>query len=322
MTSLLSLESLPALGIGLNFQKSYCPLLKNYRQYIDFVEFNPDSLCQWTSCQSTMQNQEWVLELNTEQLEQLKAACSGFPLVAHGLSLSIGSASGWNHSYPKLLGDVSSQIGFPWHSEHLGFLDLITPEGQYLHAGTQLPMPFTEAALELLIPRINTMIEQFNKPFLMENTTYYFDGIASDDMDEIDFLNQLCERSDKGFGLLFDLYNFYCNAINFGFDPYQKLEKLNLDYVVELHLAGGTDYKEFMLDVHSNTTPEPVWEMLSWLLQRAPNVKGVVFELLEQALDNVAEIGILRNLERAQSYWKDTASVRCVHSKEVCYELA
>src|SRR5690606_41357436 len=100
-----------------------------------------------------------------------------------------------------------------------------------------------------------------------------------------------------------DLYNFYCNALNFGFDPYQTLRKLDMSRVVEIHIAGGSVHKGFLMDVHSSNTPEPVWDLLQWTLNRAPNVKAVVYELLEQALNAVTEEGICRNLERAHIYW-------------------
>ena len=138
-----------------------------------------------------------------------------------------------------------------------------------------LPLPFTEEALALLAPRAAALGSRYAAPFLLENFTYYLPDLPSDDgRDEVAFLNDLTERS--GCGLLLDLYNFYCNAVNFRFDPYAALSRLRLDRVIEIHIAGGATHDGFQLDVHSKTTPEPVWELLEWVAPRAPHLAGVV----------------------------------------------
>lgn len=296
-----ALAQLPVLGVGINYQKSYSGILNRHPNLVDFLEFNPDALCSWQK-----QSGLWQLQLNPTLYKHFSDVRRQLPLTVHGLNLSIGTASGWNKSYLNILDDLASNVVFPWHSEHLGFIDVITREGDYLHAGTQLPMPFTEEALELLVPRVQKMIRRYQLPFLLENTTYYLPGMASEDLDEVDFLNRLCQRSGEGCGLLLDLYNFYCNAVNFGFNPYAALEKLDMERVVEIHVAGGSQHKGFHLDVHSNHTPEPVWELLKWVLARAPNVKAVVYELLEQALKAVTEEGVCHNLERTRTYWQES----------------
>jgi uncharacterized protein (UPF0276 family) len=287
--------------VGINYQKSYASILSEHSDLVDFLEFNPDALCSWQQ-----RSGQWQLLRNPSLYQNFLQIRQQLPVTVHGLSLSIGSASGWNESYLAILDEMQSEVPFYWHSEHVGFLDVVTPDGEYLHAGTQLPMPFTYEALELLVPRVQRMIEHYQRPFLLENTTYYFPGIASDGMDEVNFLNALCLRSGERCGLLLDLYNFYCNAENFAFDPYTALEKLDMSRVVEIHIAGGSQHKGFHLDVHSNHTPEPVWDLLQWVLARAPNVKAVVYELLEQALDAVTEAGVCRNLERARHHWNQS----------------
>lgn len=294
------LAQLPVLGVGINYQKSYAGIISRHSHLVDFLEFNPDALCSWQE-----KSGRWQLLRNPVLYENFLHIRQQLPVTVHGLSLSIGSASGWNESYLDILDGMQPAVTFPWHSEHLGFLDVLTPEGEYLHAGTQLPMPFTAEALDLLVPRVQRMIARYQLPFLLENTTYYLPGMDSEGMDEVDFLNALCKRSGEQCGLLLDLYNFYCNAVNFGFDPYRALEKLDMARVVEIHIAGGSQHKGFHLDVHSNHTPEPVWQLLQWVLTRAPNVKAVVYELLEQALDAVTEKGVCQNLERAHDCWRE-----------------
>lgn len=301
MCDVNALAQLPVLGVGINYQKSFHRLVAQTSGLVDFLELNPDALCTWQQTSG-----DWRLLPSARLLREFQQVAQDLPVVFHGLSLSIGSASGMNEGYLQLLDELQPQLVFPWHSEHLGFLDVITTDGGYLHAGTQLPMPFIEESITLLAPRIQRIIAAYARPFLLENTTYYLPGIAARGADEVDFLNRLCRRGGAGCGLLLDLYNFYCNARNFDFDPYHALAQLDLERVVEVHIAGGSERKGFQLDVHSNHTPEPVWDLLHWLLGRAPNVKAVVYELLEQALGTVTEKGICQNLERARFHWEQT----------------
>ena len=100
---------------------------------------------------------------------------------------------------------------------------------------------------------------------------------------------------------MFDLYNFHCNAVNLGFDPLEALSRLRLDRVVQVHLAGGSTHDGFLMDVHSDVVPEPVWELLEWLVPRAPNLAGISYELLEEARVRPEDVG--RQLERARAVW-------------------
>lgn len=295
---------LPRLGVGINYQKAFSPVVRQRPDLVHFLELSPDALCSWQ-----LRAGRWQLTLNRELFRQFEHVRGDLPVAVHGLSLSIGSASGMSQSYIALLDSLNGTLPFAWHSEHLGFLDLLTAEGEYLHAGTQLPLPFTEESIELLVPRIRWIIEHYNRPFLLENTSFYLPGMDYEGIDEVEFLNRLCARSGERCGLLLDLYNFYCNALNFGFDPYLALERLDMSRVVEVHVAGGSVHKGFHLDVHSDHVPDAVWDLADWLLPQAPNVKALVYELLEQALDLVTEEGVQANLQRANNSWRNAQLV-------------
>jgi uncharacterized protein (UPF0276 family) len=300
----------PRLGVGINYQPEFRTLLNRSEELIDFIEVSPDILC------NENLNKIGQIRFNFERLQTALNYGSKFPVVVHGLGLSIGSASGWNEDYITLLDRFNELQRFYWHSEHLGFLHIQRPSGELEHAGVQLPMPFTSEALELLIPRIDFLCHRYDKPFLIENTTYYLPDMPNDiGMDEIVFLNRLTEKTSCG--LLLDLHNYYCNAVNFGFDPIEGLSRLNMDKVAEIHIAGGTAYspgginqdntdvsaRQFLLDIHSDVVPEPVWDLLDWTLKRAPNVSAIVYELLEQAHNIVDDEKIGRQLMRAKDLW-------------------
>jgi uncharacterized protein len=308
---MISTMKIPKLGVGINYQPGFIPLLDSSEHLVDFIEISPDLLCK------EFQGHSGQLEFSSERLQLALQYADKFPVVVHGLGLSIGSASGWNEDYLVVLDQFRAFQHFHWHSEHLGFLQFQQSNGEMSHAGVQLPLPFTSEALALLVPRINHLSERYDVPFLIENTTYNLPDMPDDaGMDEIAFLNALTEFTPCG--LLLDLYNYYCNAINFGFDPYAGLSRLNMDAVIEIHIAGGVGYssgglqqngmksgaQKFLLDVHSDVVADPVWDLLDWTLARASNVSAVVYELLEQAHNIVGNELIREQLAKAKQLWK------------------
>ena len=294
----------PKLGVGFPCQQGLRGAIDVCRELIDFFELSPDLLCD-----ERMVGGRRLLEYRPPSLAEALECCAERPLVVHGLGLSIGSAHGWEEGYLRILDELHSRREFVWHSEHLGFMTARGLDNQPLHTGVPLPLPFTEEALDLLAPRARSLCRRYGVPFLIENLTYYLPDLPADGgRDEVEFLNDLTERS--GCGLLLDLYNFHCNSVNFGFDAKEALSRLRLDRVVQIHLAGGTTHDGFMLDVHSDFVPEPVWDLLDWVAPRAPNLSGIVYELLEQALDIVGVEGIGRELERAHRAWEKHCAAR------------
>ncbi|MFP2934216.1 DUF692 family multinuclear iron-containing protein, partial [Pyxidicoccus sp. 3LG] len=280
------------LGVGLTYIPG-SPAVEASRGAVDFLELSPDILCH-----EHVEGGTRRLVPQPARLEQMLRDTEGVPVVVHGLGLSIGSARGWNTGYLELLDAMRELRPFFWHSEHLGFLTVDGPGGGELNVGTPLPLPFTEEALEMLVPRGAALARRYEVPFLLENLTWYLPGLPSDGgRDEVAFLNDFVERS--GCGLLLDLYNLHCNAVNHRFDAFEALGRLRLDRVVQVHVAGGDTHDGFLMDVHSDVVPEPVWEMLEWLMPRAPNLAGVSYELLEEA--RLGPDVVLQQLERARA---------------------
>jgi uncharacterized protein len=283
------------LGVGITYLANNPAAMEASRGVVDFFELSPDVLCHELG-----QGHARRLVPRPELMERALRDTESLPLVIHGLGLSIGSAHGWNEGYLRLLDALWARRPFPWHSEHLGFMVVKPPEGGELHTGIPLPLPYTEESLELLVPRGAALARRYGVPFLLENLTHYLPDLpAEGGRDEVAFLNDFAERS--GCGLLFDLYNFHCNALNHGFDAREALGRLRLDRVVQVHLAGGGTHDGFLMDVHDNVVPEPVWELLEWLVPRAPHLAGISYELLEEA--QVGPDSIRRQLERARAIW-------------------
>lgn len=285
------------IGVGFTWQAGLQEALGRGWDLVDFLEISPDVLCR-----EAISKGNRSLEYHPALLQEALASATERPIVIHGLGLSIGSATGWSEEYISILDQFHQQEPFRWHSDHLAFLLTTTPEGEPLHTGIPLPLPFTEEALDLLVPRAAAMIARYGVPFLLENLTYYLPGLPSDNgWDEIAFLNELTTRS--GCGLLLDLYNFYCNAINFGFDALEALQRLRLESVIEIHLAGGATHDGFLTDIHTREVPEPVWKLLEWLAPRAPNLAGIVYEVMEPAIPILGAARLTAQLERVRKIW-------------------
>ena len=286
----------PRLGIGMTYLGNATAAMSVARDLVDFFELNPDLLAREVGHGLARR-----LIPQPDLVERALRDTAGRPIVVHGLGLSIGSAHGWDTGYLELLDAVHAARPFVWHSEHLGFLVVRTADGRELHTGVPLPLPFTEESLALLVPRGAALTERYGVPFLLENLTYYLPDLPSEDgRDEVGFLNDFVERS--GCGLLFDLYNFHCNAVNLGFDAREALSRVRLDRVVQVHVAGGGSHDGFLMDVHSTVVPEPVWELLEWLVPRAPHLAGVSFEMLEEAALPAAVVR--EQLERLRAIWQ------------------
>jgi uncharacterized protein (UPF0276 family) len=284
------------LGIGCSLLPSLSGVIAELTDVIDFVELGPDTLCREVG-----RGRHATMCFVPDLLEEVLHATRDLPTVVHGVELSIGTASGWNDAYVEVLDEWRSRRSFPWHSEHIGFL--FTRRGERVcHAGVPLPLPFTREAVTLVAGRARTIGDRYGVPFLLENAAYYLSDLPHDKgWDEATFLSELAAASDCG--LLLDLFNLYVNATNHGLDPIGLLERMPLERVVEVHVAGGDAADGFLLDSHSGAVPEPVWALLEWLLPRAPNVAGVVFEVLESHFPRVGPAVMRRELTRLREVW-------------------
>ena len=145
-----------------------------------------------------------------------------------------------------------------------------------------------------------------DRPFLLENNVCYF-RYPGQEFTEERFLNELCDRS--GCGVLLDLHNLHTNAVNHGFNATTYLRDLNMDHVVEIHIAGGVSMMGFHTDSHTGPVAEPVWQLLEQTVPRASNLRGVTFEFHESSYGVLGEGGILEQIDRARNIVRGQARV-------------
>ena len=213
-------------------------------------------------------------------LERIRA---NYPIVLHGVSLSIGSTEPLNHEYLKVLKGLSRRIQAPWISDHLCWTGT---EGVNLH--DLMPMPYTEEALRHLVPRIGEIQEFLGERILLENVSSYV-GYRSSEMSEWEFLSELSARADCL--LLLDVNNIYVNSVNHRFDAETFIRGVPRKRVAQIHLAGHERQDAFIVDTHDSPIAKAVWTLyrsackrfgpVSTMIERDANIPPLK-ELLEE----------------------------------------
>jgi len=224
-----------------------------------------------------------------------------YPLVTHGLTLSIGAPDAPDSEYVAELGDELARLGSPWHSDHLAFT---SSAGRSFHE--LLPLGFSRDAAARIADRLEALAATLARPVALENITYYAHP-GKPELAEGDFLHTLFERTRAG--LLLDVNNVYVNARNHGFDARAMLETFPLERTVEIHVAGHTRTPSgLILDTHGAPVEPEVLELLAWTLERT----GPKPVLLERDND-VPELAVLLAevraiaavVERATANWQE-----------------
>jgi uncharacterized protein (UPF0276 family) len=200
-------------------------------------------------------------------LERIRA---DYPLVLHGVSLSIGSTAPLDRDYLRDLKQLAARVEPAWISDHLCWTGV---EGVNLH--DLLPLPYTEEALAHLVPRIHAVQDALGRQLVLENVSSYV-GYVSSQMSEWEFLARLCVAADCR--LLLDVNNVYVNSVNHGFDADEFIHGVPPDRVAQIHLAGHERQGSFIIDTHDAPVAPEVWA----LYQRAAARIGPVSTLIER----------------------------------------
>ncbi|MGI0115540.1 MNIO family bufferin maturase [Zooshikella sp. RANM57] len=200
----------------------------------------------------------------------LEAIREQYPIAMHGVSLSIGSTDPLNTHYLKNLKSLADRINPIFISDHLCW----TSVGG-INSHDLLPLPYTEASIKHIVERINAVQDYLGRQILLENLSSYI-MFAESDMTEWDFVSEITERADCL--LLLDINNIYVSARNHQFDPIDYLKGVPAGRVMQHHLAGHSDYGEYIIDTHDAPVVDPVWQ----LYKVAAELFGPVSTMIER----------------------------------------
>lgn len=186
-------------------------------------------------------------------LAMLDAIRERYPMVMHGVSLSIGAAAGPDPAYVQQLGALARRVQPMWLSDHLCWTGV---HGKQLH--DLLPLPYTEEALRLVVRHVQQVQHTLGRRILLENVSSYIE-FADSRMSEWAFLREVCEQADCL--LLLDLNNIHVSAVNHGYDALTYLHHMPVGRVAQIHLAGHTDHGDHLVDTHDHPVADPVWAL-------------------------------------------------------------
>ena len=201
----------------------------------------------------------------------LEAAAERFPIVTHGLTLGFGAPEPFEAGYVRALRDFLHRLHVPWHSEHLCFTG---SDGVMLH--DLLPLPYSREAVRVAVARIRELRDRLELPLALENVSYYA-TTGRPEMSELDFLLEVLEGADAK--LLLDVNNVFVNSRNHGFDPRAYIDRIPVERIVQLHVAGHYVRPDgLILDTHGDAVRDEVFQLLDYTLRRV----GPVPVLLER----------------------------------------
>ena len=236
-------------------------------------------------------------------LAVIERAAARRPLVLHSIGMSLCSAEIFDLPYVENLAAWCRRFDCEWASEHLSFTRV--GGGHEINASVALPVAYDAEMLELLCTRVREVQQRLARPFLLENNVYYVD-FPEQEMGEAEFLNRLMRET--GCGMLLDLHNAHTNALNHGFDAEAFLLSLDLDRVVEIHVAGGDEMMGFHTDSHTGPVADEVWSLLECVVPHALHLRGVTFEFHESSWPLLHDAGVLAQLERARDILRACAA--------------
>ncbi len=201
-------------------------------------------------------------------LDVLERIRRDYPLVLHGVSLSIAGTDPLDPAYLDALRALADRFEPAWLSDHLCWTGV---DAHNLH--DLLPLPWTEEALAHVVARVARVQDVLGRRLVLENVSSYL-SFTHSTMSEWEFLAEVARRADCD--LLLDVNNVYVSAFNHGFDPRTYIDAIPPERVVQIHLAGHSDYGTHLLDTHDAPIADAVWELYRHTIARLGRVPTLV----------------------------------------------
>jgi uncharacterized protein (UPF0276 family) len=210
----------------------------------------------------------------------LEGVRSRYPIVMHGVSLSIGSVDPLNFKYLKQLATMIRRFEPAWVSDHLCWTGV---GGRNLH--DLLPLPYTDEVVRHIASRIRQVQDILARTILIENVSSYMEFTCSR-LSEWEFLSAVADEADCA--ILLDINNIFVNAFNHGFDAVRYIDSVPAGRVMQFHLAGHSDHGTYLMDTHDHPIRLEVWRLYEHAVRRF----GQVPTLIEWD-DNIPEFEVL-----------------------------
>jgi uncharacterized protein (UPF0276 family) len=269
----------PDLGVGIGLRTVHYPHILEKKPEIDFFEILSENYM------NTGGRPVWTLDQVAER----------YPIVMHGVSMSIGSVDPLNFEHLRKLKALADRTKAHWVTDHLCWTGVA---GRNTH--DLLPMPLSEEALRHVVARVRTVSDVLERPLILENASTYAE-FTSSSMPEWEFFARLMDEADCG--MLLDVNNVYVSSFNHGFDPIAYLDAVPPERVVQYHLAGHLNKGTHIIDTHNDYVIDEVWKLYDHSVRRTGNVAT----LLEWDADIPAFEVVHAEALKARAYRREKA---------------
>jgi len=255
----------PFLGFGLGLRTEHYQHVIDNKPQVDWFEIISEN----------------YMVPGGKPLANLDKIRQDYPMVMHGVSMSIGSTDPINTHYLAKLKQLIDRVEPKWISDHLCWTAV-----DHINSHDLLPLPYNESTIDHLVDRIKQVQDTIGRQMLIENLSSYVTYNHSD-MPEWEFVNEIAKRADCY--ILLDLNNIFVSANNHHFDPKDYVDGIDSERVMQFHLAGHSYNGEMIIDTHDHDVCDPVWSLYDYALSQF----GAVSTMIERD-DNIPPFEQLR----------------------------
>lgn len=244
----------PHLGFGLGLRPKHYPFIFEHKPKMDWFEIISENF----------------MDTDGRPKRNLERIKEQYPIVMHGVAMSIGTVDPLNSEYLHKLKALAEWVQPAWISDHLCWTGVAHKNSHDL-----LPVPYTEEALKHIIQRIKQVQDFLERPIALENPSTYLEFKQSS-MPEAEFIARMAEES--GCNLLLDVNNVYVTCYNHRLDPQKYLDSLPLDRVIQIHLSGHSNNGTHIIDTHDDHVIDEVWNLYKYVVHKAGRVPNTMVE--------------------------------------------
>lgn len=269
-----------SLGFGLGLRPQHYSYIFEHQPSVDWFEIISENF----------------MDTDGKPKRNLARIKEQYPVVMHGVSLSIGSVDPLNSDYLKKLKALMDWVNPAWVSDHLCWTGVA-------HKNTHdlLPLPYTEESLKHIVHRIQQVQDRLGRRIALENPSTYLEFKHST-MPEAEFIAAMANEADCH--LLLDVNNVYVTCFNHRLDPQSYLDALPLDRVIQMHLSGHSHKGNHIVDTHDDHVIDEVWNLYKYVVHKAGRVPNTMIEWD----DRIPEFPVLSaELDKARSAARDAA---------------
>ena len=294
-------QEFPSLGFGLGLRPKHYPYIFEHKPNVDWFEIISENF----------------MDTDGRPKRNLARIREDYPIVMHGVSLSIGTVDPLNSEYLKKLKNLMDWAEPAWISDHLCWTGVA-----HKNVHDLLPVPYTEEALAHIVDRISQVQDYLGRPIALENPSTYLE-FNSSTIPESEFISRMVKES--GCQILLDVNNIYVSCFNHRLDPKAYIDAMPLDHVIQIHLAGHENKGTHIIDTHDGHVVDEVWALYKYVIHKAGRVPNtmiewddnipefpVLFDELEKArkaATTAQNFGVLPNLAQDRPHYRTNNSV-------------